>query len=145
MHPDTLVATTDPISQGIVAVALVALLALLTIEKSHRVLVTLAMVSLLWGMSYLTPWRLITLQSAQAALDLNVLLLLAGMMALVGVLKTTGVFEWAVARLLVGRAGQPLLVMILLVWLTGLASAFLDNVTTVIFVAPIALGVASRL
>jgi Na+/H+ antiporter NhaD/arsenite permease-like protein len=144
VHP-TLGATTDPISQGIVAAALVALFVLLTLEKAHRVLLALAMVSLLWGISYLSPWRLVTLESAQAALDLNVLLLLAGMMAVVGVLKATGVFEWAVARLLAGRAGRPLVVMVILMWVTGLASAFLDNVTTVIFVAPIALGVAGRL
>lgn len=143
MHP--LSATTDPVSQGIVAVALVALFILLTLEKAHRVLLALVMVSLLWGISYLSPWRLVTLESAHAALDLNVLLLLAGMMAVVGVLKATGVFEWAVAHLLIGRAGRPLLVMVILMWVTGLASAFLDNVTTVIFVTPIALGVANRL
>lgn len=145
MHPTLLSATTDPISQGIVAVSLVALFALLTLEKAHRVLVALVMVSLLWGLSYLSPWRLITLESAHAALDLNVLLLLAGMMAVVGVLKATGVFEWAVAHLLVGRSSRPLAVMVLLVWVTGFASAFLDNVTTVIFVVPIALGVAQHL
>lgn len=144
MH-EALAATTDPVSQTIVALALVALFTLLTMEKAHRVLVALVVVALLWGISYLSPWRLITLESAQAALDLNVLLLLAGMMAVVGVLKATGAFEWAVARLLIGRTQQPLLVMSLLLWVTGVASAFLDNVTTVIFVTPIALGIANRL
>ena len=145
MHADTLTATTDPISQGIVAVALVALFGLLTLEKAHRVLLALVTVALLWGVSYLSPWRVVTLESAQAAIDLNVLLLLAGMMAVVGVLKATGAFEWAVARLLGGRSQQPLLVMTLLLWVTGIASAFLDNVTTVIFVTPIALGIATQL
>ncbi len=145
MHPETLPATTDPVSQAIVAAGLILLFTLLTMEKAHRVLVALALVALLWGISYLSPWRVITLESAQAALDLNVLLLLAGMMAVVGVLKATGAFEWAVARLLAGRSQQPLLVMTMLLWVTGMASAFLDNVTTVIFVTPIALGIATQL
>jgi Na+/H+ antiporter NhaD/arsenite permease-like protein len=145
VHSDILATTTDPISQAIVAVGLVAMFVLLTLEKAHRVLVALVVVALLWGVSYLSPWRVITLESAQAAIDLNVLLLLAGMMAVVGVLKATGAFEWAVARLLAGRSHQPLLVMTLLLWVTGTASAFLDNVTTVIFVTPIALGIATHL
>lgn len=145
MHAETLALTTDPISRGIVAAALILLFVLLTLEKSHRVLVALAMVSAIWAISYLTPWRVLTLESAQASIDLNVLLLLAGMMAVVGVLKATGAFEWGVARLLAGRLDQPVAMMSLLLWVTGIASAFLDNVTTVIFVVPITLGVASQL
>jgi Na+/H+ antiporter NhaD/arsenite permease-like protein len=145
VHAETLATTTDPASQVIVAIALVMLFGLLTLEKAHRVLVALATVAVLWGISYLSPWRVVTLESAQASLDLNVLLLLAGMMAVVGVLKATGAFEWAVARMLVGRSDRPLLVMTLLLWVTGAASALLDNVTTVIFVTPIALGIATRL
>lgn len=145
MHADASPLTTDLISQGIVACALVALFVLLTMEKSHRVLVALTMVSLTWAISYLTPYRVLTLESAQAAIDLNVLLLLAGMMAVVGILKQTGAFEWGVARLLAGRVDQPIVMLSLLIWVTGIASAFLDNVTTVIFIVPITLGVASQL
>jgi Na+/H+ antiporter NhaD/arsenite permease-like protein len=61
------------------------------------------------------------------------------------VLKHTGAFEWGVARLLAGRVDQPVVMLSLLIWVTGIASAFLDNVTTVIFVVPITLGVASQL
>jgi Na+/H+ antiporter NhaD/arsenite permease-like protein len=67
------------------------------------------------------------------------------MMAVVGVLKTTGVFEWSVARLLARAKGRPILILSLVVWFTALASAFLDNVTTVVFMTPVALGLARRL
>lgn len=140
-----LAATTDPVSQAIVAIILVALFVMLTREQSHRVLLALEAVALLWLVTYLTPWHLATLEGATQALDLNVLLLLAGMMAVVGVLKTTGVFEWLVGRMLAGRGSQPLMILTILTWTTAIASAFLDNVTTVIFIAPVALGVARRL
>ena len=140
-----LTSTTDPLSQGIVAVTLVLLFLLLTLEKAHRVLVALGAVSLLWGITYLTPYHLISFEGAARALDLNVLLLLASMMAVVGVLKSTGVFGWAVARLVHRAGNSPARIMILIAWFTAIASAFLDNVTTVIFVTPIALGLAAQL
>ncbi len=145
MHSEAAFATTDAVSQALVGGTLVLLFVLLTLEKTHRVLLALVAVSLLWIVTYLTPYHLISFEAAHGALDLNVLFLLAGMMAVVGVLKATGVFEWAVGRLLGGGPTNPATVLSVLLWTTGIASAFLDNVTTVIFLTPIAVGVASRL
>ena len=145
MHETALQTTTDPVSQAIVAILLASLFALLAIEKAHRVLVALVAVSVLWAITYLTPYHLLSLESATAALDLNVLLLLAGMMALVGVLKETGVFGWAVERLLERFGGEPVQAVAVLWWFTGIASAFVDNVTTVIFVTPVVLAATRRL
>lgn len=135
-------ATQDPVSQGIVAVLLIGALGLLVLEKAHRVLVILSTVALLWLITYLTPYRLISFEASHRAIDLNVLLLLAGMMAVVGVLKTTGVFGWAVGRLIARSGGDPTMLLTLLIWFTGLLSAICDNVTTVIFVFPMAMEVA---
>jgi Na+/H+ antiporter NhaD/arsenite permease-like protein len=66
------------------------------------------------------------------------------MMALVGVLKETGVFGWAVERLIERFGDNPARAIAVLWWFTAIASAFLDNVTTVIFVAPIAVATARR-
>jgi Na+/H+ antiporter NhaD/arsenite permease-like protein len=140
-----LASTTDPVSQGIVGVVLVSLFVLLTLEKAHRVLVALGAVSLLWVITYLSPWHLITFEGAVRHMDFNVLLLLAGMMALVGVLRSTGVFEWMVASLLKRAGGEPERLVVLLLWFTGIISAFADNVTTVIFVTPLAIGAARSL
>ena len=67
------------------------------------------------------------------------------MMALVGVLKTTNVFPWAVDRLLVRSRGNPSRALAFIVWFTGVLSALLDNVTTVIFTYPMAASMARRL
>lgn len=144
MHETAFASTTDPISQLIVAALLIGLFGTLVIEAAHRVLVVLGAVCLLWAITYLTPYHLLPLESAAQALDLNVLLLLAAMMALVGVLKETGVFGWAVERLLERFGHDPARAMAVLWWFTAFASAFLDNVTTVIFVAPIAVASARR-
>lgn len=138
-------ATTDPISQGIVAVVILALFTLLAREAAHRVLIAMGSSAVIWLVTYVTPWHLISFDAAVRALDMNVLMLLAGMMAVVGVLKSTGAFEWAVARLVVRAKGRPRLAARLVTWFTGITSAFLDNVTTVIFVTPMAVGMSKKM
>ncbi len=81
----------------------------------------------------------------ETGIDWNVIFLLFGMMIIVGVLRQTGVFEyvaiWAAKR----ANGSPLRIMILLVLVTAFASALLDNVTTVLLIAPVTLLVCERL
>jgi Na+/H+ antiporter NhaD/arsenite permease-like protein len=140
-----LAATTDPISRGLVAAVLVSVFALLTLEKAHRVLVVLGAVSVLWLITYLTPYHLVTFEAAVHHVDMNVLLLLAGMMALVGVFKETGAFDWMITRLLEVAGPRPRLLLALVLWFTGVSSALVDNVTTVIFMTPLVLGAGKRL
>lgn len=83
--------------------------------------------------------------SEQTGVDWNVIFLLLGMMVIVGVLKQTGVFEylaiWAAKR----ARGRPYRLMVLLVLITASASALLDNVTTVLLIAPVTFLVCERL
>src|SRR5258707_15510538 len=137
--------THDAPSQVIVAAILVGVFALLAADRVHRVLIPIGAVALVWLGSYFTPFKLISFQAAQAAVDLNVILLLFSMMALVGVLKTTNVFPWAVDRLLDPSRGNPSRAARLIIWFTGILSAILDNVTTVIFAYPMASEMARRL
>lgn len=134
--------TTDPISQAIVGAIIVGVFTLLAVDRVHRVLIVMGAVGLLWTITYFTPFRLITFDGVAQAVDVNVLFLLASMMALVGVLKTTGVFEWAVAKMMNRSGGDPYHVLYSMVWFTGILSAFCDNVTTVIFVTPMAYQMA---
>src|SRR5215211_6025751 len=93
-------------SQGIVAAILVGVFALLAADRVHRVLIPIGAVAVVWLISYFSPFKLISFEAAKEAVDLNVILLLFSMMALVGVLKTTNVFPWAVDRLL-ERQSEP--------------------------------------
>ncbi len=137
--------THDALSQGLVAVILVAVFAGLAADRVHRVMVPIGAVAMVWAISYFTPFRLISFETSVQAIDLNVILLLFSMMALVGVLKTTNVFPWAVDRLLERSRGNPSRAATLIIWFTGILSAILDNVTTVIFAYPMASEMARRL
>jgi len=76
-------------------------------------------------------------EEALHAIDLNVIFLLVGMMIVVNTLTDTGVFEWLAIKLARLAKGNGLVIVVLFVVLTAVLSAFLDNVTTVILMAPI--------
>ena len=78
-----------------------------------------------------------TEEAAWQTLDFNTLGLLLGMMILVAILEPTGFFEYL--AIMVGKksSGNPARLLILLGSVTTLTSMFLDNVTTVVLIAPI--------
>ncbi|GLZ42283.1 ArsB/NhaD family transporter [Actinokineospora sp. NBRC 105648] len=83
--------------------------------------------------------------SNETGVDWDVVFLLLGMMIIVGVLRRTGVFEYIAIWSAKRAGGSPVRVMVLLVLITAVASAFLDNVTTVLLIAPVTLLVCERL
>jgi Na+/H+ antiporter NhaD/arsenite permease-like protein len=125
-----------------VAVFVVAYV-LIASERVHRVTVALGGAGLMLAAGVVTFED--AFNRAETAVDWHVIFLLLGMMIIVGVLRQTGVFEY-VAVLAVKKArGRPFRVMVMLVLITATASAALDNVTTVLLVAPVTLLVCDRL
>ncbi|MDF5755188.1 ArsB/NhaD family transporter [Spongiactinospora sp. TRM90649] len=117
--------------------------ALIATEKIHRVAAALGGAGLM---------LLIHATDAETAffaestgIDWNVIFLLLGMMIIVGVLKQTGVFEYLAIWAAKKARGRPYRLMVLLVVITASASALLDNVTTVLLIAPVTFLVCDRL
>jgi Na+/H+ antiporter NhaD/arsenite permease-like protein len=79
---------------------------------------------------------------AFAAIDFNVIFLLAGMMVLAGGLSRTGFFESVAGYAIHLSRGQPFRLLIILSLLTALLAAVLDNVTTVVLLTPVTLSIA---
>ena len=75
----------------------------------------------------------------------DVLFLLLGMMIIVSVVRQTGLFEYMAIWSAKRAKGSPLRIMILLILVTALGTAVLDNVTTVLLIAPVTLLVCDRL
>ena len=67
------------------------------------------------------------------------------MMVIVGVLRQTGVFEYLAIWSAKRAKARPFRMMVVLVLITAVASALLDNVTTVLLIAPVTLLVCERL
>ncbi|GAB3660546.1 ArsB/NhaD family transporter [Actinocorallia lasiicapitis] len=83
--------------------------------------------------------------SEHEGIDWNVIFLLFGMMIIVGEIRRTGLFDymaiWAAKR----SKGRPYRLMVMLMAITAVASPFLDNVTTIMLVAPVTVVVCNRL
>ncbi len=108
-------------------------------ERMHR---TIA--ALLGGIAMILV-GVLPQDQAFAAIDWNVIFLLAGMMIIANLLRETGLFQWiAVQAVRLGR-NRPFRILLILAVVTAVSSAFLDNVTIVILVAPVTLFVAANL
>jgi Na+/H+ antiporter NhaD/arsenite permease-like protein len=94
----------------------------------------------LLGAAIVVLLRVLPQQSAVDKIDFNTLGLLVGMMIIVNIIKRTGVFQWLGVRTVKAAGGQPWLLLLYLFVVTAVTSAFLDNVTTVLFMAPITLS-----
>jgi Na+/H+ antiporter NhaD/arsenite permease-like protein len=84
-------------------------------------------------------------EEAFAAIDFNVIFLLAGMMVLAGGLSQTGFFEFVAGHAIHRSRGEPFRLLILLAVLTAVLAAVLDNVTTVVLLTPVTLSIARTL
>jgi Na+/H+ antiporter NhaD/arsenite permease-like protein len=84
-------------------------------------------------------------KEAIAAIDFSTLGLLLGMMILVALLEPTGFFQYLAiwsARL---SRGRPVWLLVLLGTVTTVLSMFLDNVTTVVLIAPVTILISEIL
>jgi Na+/H+ antiporter NhaD/arsenite permease-like protein len=127
----------------IAIVVFAAAYVLIATEWTHKLLAALGGAAVLLALGVTDSEH--AFYSHDTGIDWDVIFLLLGMMVIVGILRRTGVFEfvaiWAAKR----AKGSPLRVMILLTLITAVASAFLDNVTTVLLIAPVTLLVCDRL
>ncbi|MFE2608327.1 SLC13 family permease [Streptomyces mirabilis] len=124
-------------------VVFVGAYALIISEKIHRVAVALGGAGLMLAIGATDDVS--AFYSEDSGVDWNVIFLLMGMMMIVGVLKKTGMFEYLAIWSVKKAKAKPFRVMAMLVVITAVASALLDNVTTVLLIAPVTLLVCERL
>ncbi len=129
----------DVIALGVFVCAYV----LIATEWVHRVVVALV------GAALMLLFQIVDAHDAffseEFGIEWNVIFLLFGMMIIVGVLRHTGVFEYLAIWSAKRAKGRPFAVMALLILITAGASALLDNVTTLLLVAPVTILIAERL
>ena len=85
------------------------------------------------------------LDSFAQNINFDVIFTLAGMMILVNILSGTGLFQYVAIKSAKIARGSPINTLLLLVFATAILSAFLDNVTTILLIAPVTLVVAAEL
>ncbi len=117
--------------------------AVIVSEKVHKTKVALIGASLMLVLKILDQKE--AFHSEEFGVDYNVIFLLIGMMIIIGIMKNTGVFEYVAIKSAKVAKGAPFKIMLIFAVITALASAFLDNVTTVLLLAPVTLLIAEEL
>lgn len=120
------------IASGLILVAAYTLIFAEVIHRMHAAIVgAVAMVGVgMYGGFY-------SQEQAIRSIDANTMLLLAGMMMMVAMLRTTGGFEYLAIRIAKRTASRPRHLLVSLAFAVSVISMFLDNVTTVIIFAPL--------
>jgi len=112
-------------------------------EKISRVAVALAGAALMVVVGATDADK--AFYSHETGIDWNVLFLLLGMMIIVGVIHKTGLFEFLAVTAIKKSKGNPKVAIVYLMVLTSLASAILDNVTTILLAVPMTIIVCKHL
>lgn len=110
--------------------------ALIVDERIHRAVAAMIGAAIVIFL-HIVPW-----DSLLVYLDFGTIFLLMGMMIIVNTARTSGLFEYIAIRTAKLAKGSPIKVLILFSLVTALASAFLDNVTTVLLLTPMLLTIA---
>lgn len=108
-------------------------------EKIHRTIIAL------FGAAVLIVTGVVTQHEALNYIDFNTIGLLFGMMIIVGITRRSGVFEYVAIKAAHSTGGDPIKILIALSTVTAVASAFLDNVTTVLLVVPVTISICNEL
>ncbi len=118
----------------------VVVYAMIILEKYfHRTVAALLGASIVMVLGVVPP------HSAWISIDYNTIFLLFGMMNIVTVLAHSGFFNLLTIKALKITGTNPFRILLTFTVLTAVFSAFLDNVTTVLFMTPIIIGITKVL
>jgi len=121
------------------SILFIATYAVIVSEKINR-----AIVSLL-GASLMITLGVLNQKSAISGIDFNTLGLLSGMMVIVAITRRSGVFQFVAVWSAKKVQARPWGILLMLSLVTALFSALLDNVTTVLLIAPVTLLISHEL
>lgn len=113
--------------------------ALIISEKIHRTIVAMI------GGLLMVTLGIVDQETALHHIDFNTLGLLIGMMIIVSITADTGLFKFIAVWAAKKSKGDPVRILISLVIITAVGSAFLDNVTTVLLMVPVTFSITRQL
>jgi Na+/H+ antiporter NhaD/arsenite permease-like protein len=118
---------------------LIATYATIMTEKLNRAIVALVGAGLMISLGILNQ------EQAVEGIDFNTLALLTGMMLIVAIARRSGIFQYVAIVSAKAARASPAGILVMLGIVTAILSALLDNVTTVLLIAPVTLVICREL
>lgn len=97
------------------------------------------------GAAFMVLIGIVTESQAVAYIDFGTIGLLMGMMIIVNIMKKTGVFEYVAIKSAKLAKANPWMILVIFSVITAVASALLDNVTTILLIAPVTFVITETL
>jgi len=135
------------LSFWIATLVFVGMLVLIALGTLHNTMAALLGAAVIFAFTYLgTPispeFYIINFSEALGYVDWNVIFLIMGMMIIIAAVERTGIFQWLAFHAYRLSGGRIWLLLVILMIITSMASAFLDNVTTMLLMTPITIQIA---
>jgi Na+/H+ antiporter NhaD/arsenite permease-like protein len=134
----------------VATLSFVLVLVLIALERLHKTTAALLGVALVLGFSFVggainPDFFIFDFERALEYVDFDVIFLVMGMMIVIAVIEETGIFQWLAYQAYRLSRGKVWLLVTILMIITSVASALLDNVTTMLLMAPITIQIALTL
>ena len=132
----------EKLLQNPVFIALIIFILTYTViisEKINRTVIALL------GAVLMIVFQVMPQEKAFRVIDFNTIGLLIGMMIIVIILRKTGIFQYIAIKTAKASKGDPWKIFLMFAIITALASALLDNVTTILLIAPVTLVITDTL
>lgn len=127
----------------------VVILVIIALEKLHNTMATFLGVAVILGTTFVggavnPDLFIFDFEQALEYINFEVIFLVTGMMIVIGVIEETGIFQWLAYQSYKLSGGRAWLLVTILMLITSVASALLDNVTTMLLMTPmtIQIGIA---
>ncbi len=140
------------ITPGFWAAGAVFLLVLLAIafEQLHSTTAALAGLALVMLVTFIgnaldPDWYIFSFERALTYINWEVIFLVMAMMIIIAIIEHTGIFQWTAFQAYRLSRGRIWLLSLILMAVTALASALLDNFTTMLLMTPISLQIGLAL
>jgi Na+/H+ antiporter NhaD/arsenite permease-like protein len=131
----------------IATLTFVGILVLIALERLHNAMAALLGVAVVLGTSFVggairPDLFIFDFERAIEYVNFDVIFLVMGMMIVIGVIEETGIFQWLAYQAYRFSGGRAWLLVIILMIITAVASALLDNVTTMLLMTPMTIQIA---
>lgn len=127
----------------VATIVFVIALIIIISEKIHKTIVAIFAASLVIIFKILHQYEAFHIE--ELGVDWNVIFLLINMMIIINLIRPTGLFEYIAIRSAKIGKGEPVKIMMIFGLVTAVLSALLDNVTTVLLLAPVILLICEAL
>ena len=134
----------------VAAIVFIGVLLLIAFELLHSTTAALAGVSIIFLTSYIggainPDFFILSFERGLSYIDWEVVFLVMGMMIIIAIVEGTGIFQWLAFQAYRLSRGRTWLLVLILMLITAVASALLDNFTTMLLMTPISLQIGLAL